>query len=686
MGEIIIPVHFANSREFTRAAQHFDKFGKYTLADPKHDAREYKEFWDEEERRCKEGYTVAGVTITGAHYDYLNYGRIQLVKEPTKAQLQELNQGRKIKGTKKEFFPTFWDGDYHYFQALKKAGDLGLHLCVGKSRRKGYSFKNGKVAENIYNFKPNSITVIGAFDSSYLYPEGTMAMVKRYMSWRNRHTDWFKRRLINKQDHLKAGVQIDGEDRGFLSQVIAVTFKDNPGAARGKDGTLVMFEEAGKFPNLIQSIMSTAPTLEAGGFITGQMLVYGTGGGKDSDWTGFEEVFYNPDKYNMLAFDNVWDEDGEGSTCGFFVPVHQNHEGFIDDNGNSKLVEAKNFQEQIRADLAANANGSSTLDDYCMENPFTPAEAFKRSSNNIFPTVLLDKRLTKMKLEKTSMSMSRHGSLVRGVSGMYEFLTNDKLKQLGLPYHNPILNFPPEKDKDLTGCLTIWSSPYRDPSTNRVPDNLYRIWHDPYAVDKDSKNISFKDSMGVAWVYERPNLITPSKGNILVALDIGRPSRVDDYNERLFALAEFYNAKINFENDRGDVIGYAKRKKLLHWLVEEFIPLLKKETSKATTNRSWGISVSDERVKGMGAVYLRDWITEVVRTLDDGSKKLILDFFYDEGVIQELLKWNKIGNFDRVSALIVGMFDIHEHENLIIKESRAKNKSANSFFNRTMFT
>ena len=678
-------IKFVNTREFAPAARTYEKYGHYTLLNPKQDKREWKLFWDEEEKRRREGYSVGGVRITGAHYTYLNYFRIKKVDVKTSKQVRELGGATKIKAEKKEFFPDFYDHDYHYFHALEYARGQGKNLCVGKSRRKGFSYKNANVVTNMYDLIPNSLSIIGAHDTKYLYPEGTMAMVKTGLSWLNQTTDWRKRRLIDKAEHFKSGININGEDLGYLSQVMALSFNNNTGAARGKDAQLILLEEAGKFPNLLPSYIETQATTEAGTAVTGQILVFGTGGGEDTNWAGFEELFYNPDKYNMLAFDNVWDDDASNTTCGFFCGYQHNLEGFMDDDGNSLIRQATEYSKAQKLNLEKNAAEVETIEKYSMEYPLKPSEAFKRSGNNLFPVAAIDRRLNYIK-QNGLTSLARHGTLVRD-NGKVILMTNNELKLKGLEYHPPLTTAHLDTSKDTHGCFTEWQAPYIDPQTGLVPDNLYRIWHDPYATDRDKKEITFRHSTGQAYIYERPNNITASRGNCLVGVLGGRPPRLDTYNEQLFLAAERYNAKIFFENDRGDVIGYAKRKHLTSYLENEPTMLLKKDEQSITrVSRNWGMSMDDGtgRRKSNGVIFLRDWLTEIVsKDSSTGEVKMVLDYIFDEALLEELLKWSLKGNFDRVSALLVGMYDIKEKENMQVKVS--KPKSTTGFFSRNLF-
>ena len=168
-------IAFVNTSEASIAAKHFQKHGCYTKAHPKWDRREYNAFWDEEERKCKEGlilpgklkmnengiYEVQQIHITGEHYGYLNYSKIQASKDfdvkggavlsANGEQLHKIEQGIINKSA---MFPSFWDGDYYFFKSIELAKRVGRHIVVGKARRKGYSYKNGwLVEERISSFE-----------------------------------------------------------------------------------------------------------------------------------------------------------------------------------------------------------------------------------------------------------------------------------------------------------------------------------------------------------------------------------------------------------------------------------------------------------------------------------------------------------------------------------------------------
>lgn len=275
---------FVNTAGFQEEARHFRKYGYYTEAPWGSD--DWFNYWRTQHDRFVNGYTVGGVRITGAHYYYLNF-----------CPINRTNIKKRQKGAD---FPDFWDYDYNYFHIVDIARfgctedelkslnleikplliDGGHHLVVAKKRRAGYSYKNGALVSCIANTVRGALTIIGASDTKYLYPEGTMAMVTNYLDFMNEHTGLAKKReYVDKVSHRRLsfkeyqnGIPIE---KGYKSDIMAITFRDNPDAARGKDAYLCLFEEAGKFPNLLQAYNATRPSLEDGVYVTGQLLCYG---------------------------------------------------------------------------------------------------------------------------------------------------------------------------------------------------------------------------------------------------------------------------------------------------------------------------------------------------------------------------------------------------------------------------
>jgi len=689
-----------NSEVFREEARTFEKYGYYTNAPVSRDPySEYQTYWKEQERRCIQGYSVGGVRITGDHYNYLNFSQIKLTANQnyeglvSRKEMKNMNQraGKKI-----VTFPDFWDGDYDYFHILDIArwgaskkyieklqmmvtvhpDDIygGKHVIVGKARRKGFSYKNAAVAANRFKREPDSISVIGAYDSAYLYPEGTTAMVDKYVDFYNEFTSWRRRKTIDRIDHQKDAYKLvlDGVEieKGYKSQIISSTCRDNPDALRGKDATLILMEEAGKWPNLAATLASTLPTLKDGIYTTGILLLFGTGGGDNTNWETFEDNFYGPAANNFMRIHNDWDKGAQGTWGGYFFPDDLNKIGFIDKQGNSDRKTAYTFQESIRTKIAQSTQDPELLRRHKMEEALTPSEAFSRARSNIFPVEELEEHLRTVE----SNQLWRHGT-----SGTLRVDQNGELRFWPDLTLKPILQYP---HKDLTsyeGAIVQYFPPYK--IGGFVPEDLYIICHDPYDFDKSTNT----ESLGVTYVLMNPNNIVPGfeAGDLIVASYIGRPEDMDTYNKRLFDLAMYYNAKIGIENDRGDVVGYAKRNKHLFKYLEPEFQFGWTDTMQNNLGRGYGMSIAggrENKKSRTGDVFIRDFLNEVRHVTADGKVVKNLHMINDPGLLKELIMYGK-GNFDRVSALKIGMYHMKELEyQTRVASARKHKESVRKFF------
>jgi hypothetical protein len=268
--------------------------------------------------------------------------------------------------------------------------------------------------------------------------------------------------------------------------------------------------------------------------------------------------------------------------------------------------------------------------------------------------------------------MAIPGKLQRTSSGKVEFMPDNTL--------TPYYNYPVKPKDDTTGCIVMYQAPYRE--NGQIPDWLYFICHDPYAHDETTG-----PSIGATYVIKRINNFS-KPDDIIVASYIGRPSTQDEYNSNLFMLSEYYNAMIGFENDRGDVMGYAKRFNKLRLLVPEMQLSFDKDLVSSGVNRKYGMHMTPQR-KAQGEIYYRDWLlTE--RSVDaQGNKVCNLHYINDPGLLEESIKYvrDPKRNFDRVSAIIIGMYLSKEMDWLRdIKAMHKKNKlDPDYFFNRQFY-
>lgn len=632
---------FKNTKRFSEVGNYYSSHGYYVGANKK--SKEYIEFWDREAERCLNGYEIDGVRITGYHYFYLNYCPIPSLDVSSIGDNTNLYNNENS-AVKVEGFPRFWDGDYYYYHAVEIARRLGKHLIVIKARGKGYSHKNSSMLARNFHLLRNSKNYGLAFEKEFLLKDGLLSKTWDKIDFISDNTAWIQPKLIDQEMHKMCGykAKVGGIYilRGRKNQIIGVSLKDDPDKARGKRGEVILWEEAGKFPGLFKAFDVARPSVEEGRYATGIMIVFGTGGTEGSNFEGLEDLFYHPESNNCFAIENIWDDGARGNKCGFFIPAYNNYEGFIDEDGNSDEEGARAYLEEQRDLKKKNSKDSRGYDQFVAEFPFTPREATLNIGGNLFPIKELQSQLDSVNASR------RYDALSTGF--LYRDYTNKVLFKIDSEA-NPIFKFPTPEKSNTDGCVWILEAPFRDRNGN-VPDNLYYMGHDPYAHDKTTG-----PSLGAAYIFKNTNNFSPSYNECIVASYVGRPSNQDEYNYNLFLLAQYYNCKIGFENDRGDVIGYAKRHKLLHLLAEEFKMLDKKELQSRTVRRSYGMHMTPRR-KEQGEIYIRDWLNSRVTTLEDGTEKKILHTILDPALLEELIKFTFDGNFDRVMAVMIGQY------------------------------
>jgi len=336
---------FINSTVFSEEARHFLRYGYYTSAP--YGSKDWTEYWDEQERRCREGYSVGGVRISGRHYFFLNFTLIR-------ARPIDLITGLEKEGAKKIItFPRFLDHQYYLGLELEECFAEGPHrgkslqgIAIAKSRRKGLTFFNsGGIINYNFNFIPTSHTVIASYEAVHY---GTLLNGTHFgLNHINKNTDWAKRRQkINRRDHFRASfvytneLGVEAED-GFMSEVQAKSFKDDPFKTIGDSIDCMCFEEAGKFKGLLDAYTIAEPTFRDGDIMTGVPLIWGTGGNVEAGGKDLEELFYDPSPYGLKTYENIYDENATGD-CGWFIDdlwylpgVHKSKHLLVDAQGNS---------------------------------------------------------------------------------------------------------------------------------------------------------------------------------------------------------------------------------------------------------------------------------------------------------------------------------------------------------------
>lgn len=458
-----------NTDKFRQAAIFFEKHGCYTLAPV--GTTDYNKYWEQETDRCKNGYIAPdGEGITGYNYFYLNYSPIFKLVE---TEYTDRNGDLRKRRERILQFPSFWDYDYYYFCAIEEAEQQGKHMAVLKSRQRGYSFKGASMLVRNYMLIPGSKNFAVASEQKFLIGDGLLTKAWQIMDFLDQHTAWAKQRLVSTRMERVSGYKVTDEfgkqtERGYLSSIVGITLKNDPERIRGTRGKLVLWEEGGKFPDLLDAWRIEQPSVETDdGVAFGLMIAFGTGGTIGASFDGLKELFYKPNANNVLAFPNIWDDGRENTECGFFVPAYSNLESF-DDDGNQVYMDkdGNSYKEKAIQNLIDQRNkikdgGASqqSIDRFISERPIKPAEAVLELGKNIFPRKLLMDQLTRIRTNKKLQSMKHIVDL--------EWDGNGQVKATEKP-SGDITNYPLKKGDKPHGSVVIWEYPVKDP-----PHGLY---------------------------------------------------------------------------------------------------------------------------------------------------------------------------------------------------------------------
>lgn len=638
--------------------------GRYFYCPHPRGSKKYNDFWSRETYRRKHGMTakckllksgeIVDLHITGDHYNYLNYGRI--MRTPTVDERDDLNAKGDYKVKQISAFPRFWDGDYWNFKIDFFISSNDFHLTKGKARGKGYSFKRGSQASNTLNLIPNVIVLFAAYDIDWLVDKkATTDMAKINLDWYENHTYW-KRGYIS--EDYKRGIQLGFKGQktgsaafGFQGTLLSETLFNNPSAAIGKRAIEVDVEEAGACPNLMEFLGVTLSSTEVGAGSVGTLRVYGTAGLKEANWKPFATAFYNPKRFKMMPFENIWDINARHKTCGFFHPQVWNLEPFMDKDGNSLLQEA--FEWDIKDKIAQKSE--QELDEYLIyvgQRANMPEEAFRRSSDNLFASIELANHLAHV-LSNPELAYYRDGMLIDTNDGLV-FKTNTQLESEGYSklVHQYIDDVPFDSRKDFYGCIREFYPPMM--VNGKVPEDTYYIVHDSVAKDKKANSVINKNSLNSVHVLMFPGSKSTSKGDNIVATYTGRPEMVSDSNKIVAKLCRRYNAKVLTESDRGTIVADFRQWGLLHYLYRDPTAIL---SSKQLENIHvpYGVNIGSGELAMNGLIYLRDWLYRIRGYDDEENPIYTFHYIFDIATLRELVSFDIEGNFDRVSALRVGM-------------------------------
>lgn len=649
--------------KFRQAAIFFQQHGCYTLA-PR-GTTDYNKYWEQETDRCINGYTAPdGEGITGYNYFYLNYSPIMRLKEEEYTDREGNLRKRRQRILE---FPSFWDYDYYYFCAIEQAELEGKHMAVLKCRQRGYSFKGGSMLVRNYMLIPGSKNFAIASEQKFLIGDGLLTKAWQIMDFLDKHTAWAKQRLVSTRMERTSGYKITDEfgkqtEQGYLSSITGITLKNDPERVRGTRAKLVLWEEGGKFPSLLDAWRIEQPSVETDdGKAFGLMIAFGTGGTEGASFEGLKELFYKPKSYNVLSFPNIWDEGRENTECAFFVPAYSNLESF-DDDGNQVYMDkdGNSYKEKAIQNLIDQRNkvkdgGASqqSIDRFISERPIRPAEAVLELGKNIFPRKLLMDQLTRIRTNKKLQSMKHIVDL--------EWDGNGQVKATEKP-SGDITNYPLKKGDKPHGSVVIWEYPIKDP-----PLGLYIGGCDPYDHDD-----SFTNSLGSTFIFKRVRA-GEAWTDVIVAEYSGRPDTAEEYYENVRKLLTFYNARLLFENERKGIYPYFTNKHCDYLLADQPDKIISEVFKDSKVQRRKGCHMT-KQIRAYGEGLILEWLLD---EFEEGHPNV--ERVYSEPLIEELIENDGVRNVDRVIALCMVMIYREELYQLKVSSAKEQNKQVELF-------
>lgn len=661
-GRIIVDItnpHIIEDADYFRQpALHFLKYGCYTFLKPNSNPNsEFRRHWDEEKRRCYEGYVREsdGEWVTGFNYWFMNYCPMMVNK---------LIEGRK-KAIRTEAFPFFFEGIYWRFHYLWQAREGGKHAIELAKRgcAKSYSLaaimSHNLILGESEESNRRVITVLTAYQKEYLKDDkdGTLSKFKPSINFSFANTPFPHLMLKNSPNEMswQMGYKDEyGVEKGSLNQVLAVSAKDDSEKLRGKRGW-ILFEEMGSFKGLLSLYDITRKSVEDGDYTFATMYLVGTAAESESDFSSAKTLLYNPDGYNILSIDNVFDRPKQGKPkFGFFFPSYINRAGCYNKDGVSDVVKALIEILIARYKAKYSADPKSVLR-VIAEDPITPAEAIIKVKAAYFPITALTERLSQLDQDIHAYDDVYVGKLVQNSNGVEFTPTSDV----------PIRKFGVEND--TPGAVEIFEMPEKD-RNGKVPHTRYIIGHDP--VDNDQAESSSLSSTFVLDLWT----------DKIVAEYTGRQSFADDNFEIVRLLCLFYNAKCLYESNKKGIFAYFSKMNCTHLLADTPEFLRDKQLIKYSSfgSNAKGVNAS-AAINAYANNLIRDWLMKPVTIIQnvDGEDVEVtvynLNFLRNRALIEELIAFNPEINVDRIRAL--GMVMLYREEKMVLYQGNPSRDS-----------
>lgn len=704
----IRPGKFVNTELFNEAARTYQATGKYTQF--KVDSIPHRQFRRRECDRRRNGFSapcwqnpdgsIEDVWITGGHYNFLNYTRMERTDESSVIVTEHGATAKKIYS-----FPSFIDAQFWTWQIIEFCRRNGLHLIIDKTRRGGFSYIMAADSSNEVNLSKHKVIIHVAADNKYLIKQGGLSdFAVNNLKFFEEKTP-FKRGIYSPTtDSFKLGYRMKNgveADDSWSSSLLSVSANNNPDCAIGKDAVTIKVEELSTMQNFDEFMNVTEPTMTVGTRTTGTLMAWGTA--TAANMQIFEQNFYNPRAFGFMAFENVFDNDARNEVCGFFKSYAWGLEGEIDgvkgfdEDGNSNLRIGLQLAARERIEKKKTAKTFAEYLNYLGQRALFPAESFSSASENIFSSEALNKFEDKLRVDN-SYKFYTDGELFEDGTKKIYFKSNARIRieNPDMKTYDYIQGVPRRGNEDPHGCIRVWFAPeyeetyIGDRLIRSILPGTYVAVYDPVGIDKDKKEITDRHSHNSIFVIEMPRERNGFKPKLCAAY-YGRTERLEEADEKFYRLCKWYNCIGTglVEINRGETVSNFRKWKATKYLGYE--PLYVWDSAvKEKVSTSYGYNIGSGPKKLDGLRLLKEFLYEVIGKNEFGEDIYVFERFLDYQTILELKKFNAEGNFDRISSLILlGIYwksiDIKGKRELASRKKVTEDNDKTDIFNRQWF-
>lgn len=704
----IRPGKFVNTELFNEAARTYQATGKYTQF--KVDSIPHRQFRRRECDRRRNGFSapcwqnpdgsIEDVWITGGHYNFLNYTRMERTDESSVIVTEHGATAKKIYS-----FPSFIDAQFWTWQIIEFCRRNGLHLIIDKTRRGGFSYIMAADSSNEVNLSKHKVVIHVAADNKYLIKQGGLSdFAVNNLKFFEEKTP-FKRGIYSPTtDSFKLGYRMKNgveADDSWSSSLLSVSANNNPDCAIGKDAVTIKVEELSTMQNFDEFMNVTEPTMTVGTRTTGTLMAWGTA--TAANMQIFEQNFYNPRAFGFMAFENVFDNDARNEVCGFFKSYAWGLEGEIDgvkgfdEDGNSNLRIGLKLAARERVEKKKTAKTFAEYLNYLGQRALFPAESFSSASENIFSSEALNKFEDKLRVDN-SYKFYTDGELFEDGTKKIYFKSNARIRieNPDMKTYDYIQGVPRRGNEDPHGCIRVWFAPeyeetyIGDRLIRSILPGTYVAVYDPVGIDKDKKEITDRHSHNSIFVIEMPRERNGFKPKLCAAY-YGRTERLEEADEKFYRLCKWYNCIGTglVEINRGETVSNFRKWKATKYLGYE--PLYVWDSAvKEKVSTSYGYNIGSGPKKLDGLRLLKEFLYEVIGKNEFGEDIYVFERFLDYQTILELKKFNAEGNFDRISSLILlGIYwksiDIKGKRELASRKKVTEDNDKTDIFNRQWF-